>query len=597
MATDTMARYCTGVSRMSDGNKAIGNAQIEKYDRWFVGEIIGFILGISDILIAMLSGKELVEPLFDIAYASIGFALEARTWTGTMLLSTLIGIAALWFIAKMMREQDMASRWKFSCGIIIGFLLAKVVIFVLIDLAFFLGAILTLPFIYGACLLAVAISKCNADTVFLGWLERFRSPEGNKKPTLSESRSIARGVLVIVIGLWLIVPVAPAIIGALPTPPDSPSSGWGALEDSYTVSEVVIHYDSLPELAAQWAAPGDNPENWKVYVFAPNIAATGEENLTVGIAVFLHGYQGEDVAVYRDTLATLAASGLLTFYPQYISDYDTSLTESHTPEYLNSTSDHPQHPVRYDMAWQRFEHASRMVGVDWGDGADPAGDSTAKGDVWDALGESTIVDRQHLWIGGHSMGVGTTFHVLSELLERGWGSQSLVVGLEAPWVSSSDPEWSGDMSMLPDHAVVQIAEYETDNRVHQCIGRFGHYRMDTRDDTVPMPEGQVLHLFVPTDFHGFPRLIASHYLQATILRDALADQAYYPRLEAQATYVAAGAAENTQQQQAAWEYLSGENGEMQDLGEWSDGVTVSPIRIVDSPLEEPLIDGTDCLNL
>ena len=151
--------------------------------------------------------------------------------------------------------------------------------------------------------------------------------------------------------------------------------------------------------------------------------------------------------------------------------------------------------------------------------------------------------------------------------------------------------------MLPDHAVVQIAEYETDNRVHQCIGRFGHNRMETRDDTVPMPDGQVLHLFVPTDFHGFPRLIASHYLQATILRDALGDQAYYPRLEAQATYVAAGAAEDTEQQQAAWEYLSGENGEMLDLGEWSDGVAVKPIRILDSPLDEPLSDGTDCLNL
>ncbi len=582
---------------MSEEKNAAFNAQIEKYDRWFVGEIIGFILGISDILLALLSGKELVEPLFNIAYASIGFALAARAWTGTMLLATLIGIAALWFIAKIMREHGRASRWRLICGIVIGFLLAKVAIFVLIDLAFFLGAILTLPFIYGACLLAVAISRWNADTDFLGWFERFLSSEGDKTPTLRESGSIARGGLVIVIGLWLLVPVAPAIIGALPSPPASPSTGWGALEDSYSVSEVVIHYDSFPELAAQWAAPDEDPANWKVYVFAPNIAATGEDNLTVGIAVFLHGYQGEDVAVYRDTLATLAASGLLTFYPQYISDYDTSLTEGHTPEYLNSTSDHPQHPVRYDMAWQRFEQASRMVGVDWGDGAAPAGDSTAKGDVWDALGESTIVDRQHLWIGGHSMGVGTTFHVLSELLERGWGSQTLVVGLEAPWVSSSDPEWGGDMSMLPDHAVVQIAEYETDNRVHQCIGRFGHNRMATRDNTVPMPDGQVLHLFVPTDFHGFPRLIASHYLQATILRDALADQAYYPRLEAQATYVAAGAAEDTEQQQAAWEYLSGENGEMLDLGEWSDGVAVKPIRILDSPLDEPLTDGTDCLNL
>jgi hypothetical protein len=248
------------------------------------------------------------------------------------------------------------------------------------------------------------------------------------------------------------------------------------------------------------------------------------------------------------------------------------------------------------MAWQRFEDASKQVGVNWGDGA-VAGDGDAKNEVWDALGDSTTVDRNHLWIGGHSMGAGTTFHVLSELLERGWGSQSLAVSLEAPWISSSDLEWSGNMSLLPDHAIVQIAEYETDNRVHQCIGRFDYDRMVSRDNTVAMPEGQVLHLFVQTDFHGFPRLIASHYLQATILRDALADQAYYPRIEAQATSVAASAANDTALKEAAWEYLSGDSGEMQNLGKWSDGVAVKPLRIIQSPLDEPLADGTDCRNL
>lgn len=597
MATDGVARICAEVSQMSDEKEGVDlDTRLEKLDRWYVGEIAGFIIGIGDLLLGLILGLDLAEPLFNTAYASIGFAITARSWTGVMLIAAILAIATLWFAAKKLRESGRATRWRFICGILTGYLLANIIIFLLIDLAFFLGAILTLPFIYGSCLLAVAISRWNSDSDFLAWFNRIRLSEGSKTPSSREIGSIVHGSLVIIIGMWLIIPVAPAIVGLLPSPPPSPNTGWGALENSYAVREVAISYDSFPELAAQWAFEDEDPANWKVYVFVPEIAAAGDENLNIGIAVFLHGYQGEAVEVYRDTLTTLAASGLLTFFPQYISDYHPSLTDGQTPTYVNSTSDHPQHPVRYDMAWQRFEDASKQVGVNWGDGA-VAGDGDAKDEVWDALGDSTTVDRNHLWIGGHSMGAGTTFHVLSELLERGWGSQSLAVSLEAPWISSSDLEWSGNMSLLPDHAIVQIAEYETDNRVHQCIGRFDYDRMVSRDNTVAMPEGQVLHLFVQTDFHGFPRLIASHYLQATILRDALADQAYYPRIEAQATSVAASAANDTALKEAAWEYLSGDSGEMQNLGKWSDGVAVKPLRIIQSPLDEPLADGTDCRNL
>jgi hypothetical protein len=184
------------------------------------------------------------------------------------------------------------------------------------------------------------------------------------------------------------------------------------------------------------------------------------------------------------------------------------------------------------------------------------------------------------------MGAGTTFYGLSELLERGFGYSSLVVDLEAPWIHATQPDLMGNMSRLPNHSLIQVVEYETELVVDKCIGRWQHARLLARDGAPALPSEQVLFLQIPTDFHGFPRLIASHYLASGFIRDALADQSYYPRIEAQADFIAASAAGDSQSAEAAKNWFMTE-GEMTDLGDWSDGVAVKPIKIVASPLELP----------
>jgi hypothetical protein len=107
-----------------------------------------------------------------------------------------------------------------------------------------------------------------------------------------------------------------------------------------------------------------------------------------------------------------------------------------------------------------------------------------------------------------------------------------------------------------------------------------------RDSGTTLPAEQVTFLQVPSDYHGFPRLIASHYLPAVLIRDSLADHSYYPRIEAQADYVASSAWNDDVSAAAAKAWFTTE-GEMTDLGEWSDGVSVNPIQIISSPLELP----------
>tara|TARA_A100001037_G_scaffold258001_1_gene244947 strand:- start:679 stop:1005 length:327 start_codon:yes stop_codon:yes gene_type:complete len=94
----------------------------------------------------------------------------------------------------------------------------------------------------------------------------------------------------------------------------------------------------------------------------------------------------------------------------------------------------------------------------------------------------------------------------------------------------------------------------------------------------------VLFLLIPSDYRGFPRLIASHYLPAAVVRESLADQSYYPRIEAQADFVASSAWGDEPSAMEAKEWFMQE-GEMTNLGVWSDGTPVYPIEFIQSPLE------------
>ncbi len=520
--------------------------------------IIGFTIGFAVIWWPMLNGSSLFGALFLYIVDSIQFAMFARGFVGwvAFLAIILVGMAAI--TGRNLRSKPAEQAYKLFTSFVIGWGLSRAIIYFLLDMAFFRGSIAVIPFMFGSLLmagvagnLAVNSSKSKVDIT--------PSIVARKIPILS----------VLLISLVLTLPNLVAVAGLLPSPPERPSSGYGSGDFPYQVEEFFLTPE-YPENMTSWWDDWANEQEWNVHVFVP-VGLTSE---SVGVAVVLHGYQGEKVEYYRDTMLSLAGQGLVTIFPQYVSDMDlSSIPEDFELNYSLGGSNHPQHLPRYTMALYGVDAALEFISDD--------------ADIQAVLG-GTKIDTNHLWIGGHSMGAGTTFFVVSELLGRGFGSQSLVINLEAPWIHASQGELIGNMSQLPDHTLVHVVEYETDIVVEKCIGRWQHARLLARDGITSLPSEQVLFLQVSTDFHGFPRLMASHYLQSDFVRDSLANNSYYPRIEAQADFVASSAVGDMASADSAKSWFMNE-GEMTDLGSWSDGTPVKPMMIVSSPLE--LSDG------
>jgi dienelactone hydrolase len=516
--------------------------------------IIGFTVGLSVIWWPMLNGSSLFGALFVYIVASIQYAMAARGFVGwvAFLAIILVGMAAI--TGRNLRSEPAEQAYKLFTSFVIGWGFSRAIIYFLLDSAFFRGSIAILPFMFGAVLLAGVAGNLTINASKL---------KGEITPT-----TVIRKIpilTVLLVSLVLTLPNLVAVAGLLPTPPERPTEGYGSADSPYEVQEFSLTPE-YPKNMTGWWDDWAQEQEWKVYVFVP----VGLESESAGVAVYLHGYQGEKIEYYRDTMMSLAGQGLVTIFPQYVSDMDlSSIPADFELNYTLGGSDHPQHLPRYTMALYGVEAGLDFIAADGG--------------VNQVLGE-TKLDKNHMWIGGHSMGAGTTFYVMSELLGRGFGSDSLVVDLEAPWIHATQVDLMGNMSQLPDHTLIHVVEYEDDFVVEKCIGRWQHARLTARDQSPPLPSNQVLFLQVPSDFNGFPRLMASHYLPSGFVRDSLADHSYYPRLEAQSDFVASSAFGDMVSADTAKSWFMTE-GEMTDLGSWSDGVAVKPMTIVSSPLE------------
>ena len=516
--------------------------------------LCGFVIGLAVLWWPMLNGSSLFSALFAYILASIGFAMGLREFVGWVAFAAIVLVGIAGITGRDLHKKPAATAYKCFTAFVIGWALSRVIIYFLLDVGFFRGSIAMLPFLFGAILLAGIVGNLAINQ------PKFRKPNDVK----SFFNTVSYG-FVLFVSLFLVLPNLVAVAGLLPTPPETPSTGYGSTDSPYEVQEFSLTLE-YPENMTGWWDDWAQQQEWKVYVFVP----VGLESESAGVAVYLHGYQGEKIEYYRDTMVSLAGIGLIAIFPQYVSDMDlSSIPSDFELNYTLGGSDHPQHLPRYTMALYGVEAGLDFIAADGG--------------VNQVLGE-TKLDTNHMWIGGHSMGAGTTFYVMSELLGRGFGSDSLVVDLEAPWIHATQPDLMGNMSRIPDHALIQVVEYETELVVEKCIGRWQHARLLARDDGLSLPAEQVLFLQIPNDFHGFPRLMASHYLPSGFIRDALADQSYYPRIEAQADFVASSAFGDGVSAETAKNWFMSE-GEMTDLGEWSDGVAVHPITMVASPLE------------
>ena len=178
--------------------------------------IIGFTIGLSVIWWPMLNGSSLFGALFFYIVDSIQYAMAARGFVGwvAFLAIILVGMAAI--TGRNLRSEPAEQAYKLFTSFVIGWGLSRVIIYFLLNLAFFRGSIAILPFMFGTVLLAgVAGNLTINSSNFKG--EITPSVVIRKIPILS----------VLLVSLILTLPNLVAVAGLLPSPPEQPTDGYG----------------------------------------------------------------------------------------------------------------------------------------------------------------------------------------------------------------------------------------------------------------------------------------------------------------------------------------------------------------------------------
>ena len=554
---------------------------------------MGFLIGFGPVILLLISGMNVEDALFEFAYYRIESALSLRQLEGYIIPLGLILFSTKQLLFKNAKIKENISRdiSLVITQLLLGYFLAYSTLYLLLDFSFFFGSVGAMPFVLGYIITLLVVDMILSNDELI---ESINQSYQEKKSVLNKTQIIAIievGIL-LAAGLALALPNTWDMSGFAVNQPELESGQWGNMESQYAVVETTIPvFSSQPEF--QYWPSDDDGSDWNVHIFIPRIIDSESDSKRLGVAIYLHGYGGADVEVYRDTLELLSSRGLVVIFPQYISDLDLSSVDSGFELiYEEGGSNHPQHQTRYDMAWLGINRAISALNISNGQELAEV--------LQQHTGANTTIDMTNLWIGGHSMGGGTTFSVLDRGLELGWGSSSLQISLEASWVHAQrGNSLRGNISNLPDHTWAQLTEYSTDYTVHPCQARWQHSRISQRDSTIAINESQIQYLRIDSDFHGFPRMMASHYIQASFIHDNFADLAYYSRIDAQAARIATQPQLFTADSQlliSAQSFLGDDNQQMTDLGQWSDGTKVNGITKIEYPLSEPIVDGSYCTN-
>ena len=505
------------------------------------GQIVGIVL-VSIFLYVKSNGETIFTALFWIAQDMVIVAKIIREGTyQLMIIITILFSFVLVYLSKNINNEIYKKNIIFLGSVCSNIFICFSVIFFMLNSGFFFGALVTIPFLIGCGLILSTLTQ----NLF----------NNNKSVFLKLSNCIYFLII-----LLLILPNFSSVVGMLPEPPNNNESYFGNGGD-YIVEKTKIKInpeDFIFENMSEWSKEYD----WNVYVFTPNPIP---ENMP--LVIYIHGYEGEEEWVYTDSLETMASRGVAVIFPQYASNYDVSEYDPEMLIYEEGGSNHPQHEWRYSMTWDGIELGINYLESNYDE-----------------------FDPSNLWVGGHSMGAGVSMYVVTKAINEGWGSNSLIFNLEAPWVYSNYEPFKGNMSYLPDHTIVNVVEYEDDNVVKRCVGVWEFNRIKTKDGFGELNESRIKYLKVYSDRSGFPKLIASHYIQATTIRDALADFSYYKRIDAQAHYLFGVANEDLNAITLAGKYFFGDDDDLTNMGSWSNGVSVREIDVYDDPFNSNLYE-------
>ena len=521
----------------------------------------------SPILYLLVLRGSLASAAFWYTFNLIGIARWMRS---TTIIAPIVILTAF-LIGLIITTRLDSEKRRFvlrCCDILSGFILATATIHAGIDRILTFGAIVALPFILGAVLaMATLLAWYNIDGPHL---------RAGRRPARTSSMQASAFIL---IALLLMQPGAGAMFGLSASPPDPAPGPWqetatdqGMVMNSFEVMETKPFHPFMADDAIE--------SKWRVYVAYSTAFPTTTPR---GVAIFMHAHTGQEIEIfYTELLEGLASQGLIVLAPQYVTEWNDALAPETEADAIRGGTSDPRHAVNIDFGVTHAREAFAAL---------MSPDSELGRSVRADLGEQLVIDPTSLWIGGHSFGGGAAIHIAAEMTADGHGADALVIDVLVPFGISDAVGISPDLSHLPDHTIAHVIEHDADNIVNGCDGRWMAHRLSTRDNNTGTRISGVLHLLTRSDFHGFPRLLATHYLPVDMLHDALAELTIHDRISAQAAFVQ-GTASGTGELETIRAHLTDENGTLSDLGTWSDGTPVIPVLIEEDP-----VSSRDCAEI
>lgn len=487
--------------------------------------LAGFLFAVGPTLSRLGQGMSLVDAFWPPAVRSLRDEFLIRESPGLIVM--LLGLACVLAFAVPSRFQQYHNP---VCWGLFGMGSGLILMHMLLDVTYFRGAFLLAPAMYSV-LMAPAFIHATARA-------RMAS-----KPAMAAAVAIGMAILL------CMIPVLPAVLGYAAQPPERAAFGYGASPGPFETATSVHVYEQPEEVLAAMTGDEDGSTVSTITVRYPVLPQGVNES---PVALLFHGFGYPASEEYIDWSTQLSAKGMIVVQIAYPSALDSvGRGDDWTPTEVPGRSDHPQHALRMQSV-----HAALDV---------------LESDVFPTLNPQPRTDV--VWLGGHSLGAGIAMMVLPELTERGWMATALAVDLEQPYAHSDDPSVARLVQGLPASTVVHVVVSEDDTSVGWCHGAAHAQRFADEAN-----HEETLLIRVRSDRHGFPPMVASHYLAATAVHDALADQALYRRADVQADWLVAMMRNDTFTADFAHTHLV-DLDLLSPMGSWSDGVPVKPLDV------------------
>ena len=513
-------------------------------------EILGMILFLIPPLFQLLTGTLLDDYIFTQVIIIVNAALFLRKYYLVLFygMMTLIILSLVIFIRL---PVDFESRNYYIFHLITrlmsGWIIMYWLLYSMINQTFYRNAVLTFPYLLGSSLLVLTILGIRYDErlnqLFQQFLEKKDQTEQPRKIELLQWLRPARYFGLLCLAMIIMIPTMLPMTGLNAAPPGLPPS-YGGKSGPYTVTKIRLE-QHVPSNISQYLLPDNANNSWYIFIYVPQTP----QNQKLPVVLYAHGYTGTDPKDYENSLFQLASWGSVVIFTQYVTNVKLggNFVEPADTPFISSNAMY----FRYLMEWNGILQS-----------------------VAELTGNKQLlpvpVDLDYIQIIGHSVGGGMVPYLATKVIEHGWASKQLILDMETPWLAADHPLTGYNLSVIPASTLVTIVGAQDDHLASPCIGMQFFEEFYTL-----LSEKNLAYLIVPSDYHGFPRLVATHYYLTAALNDALTKWGYLKRVDAMVAYLFALANNNSIGNILS--YFLGESSTLTGMGDWSDATPVKPM--------------------